>query len=295
MRTPFVKIFNQYSGLFHSAQAYRGIVYQNWATILFFFITMHLLAGMLATGIFAFRTFPKNAADLQDLISITSQQVPAQMNISWNDENQELLLSNAEFPLQIENTVYKDNQLFNDMQLDLLAKNVVTIDPSIADIQEIESTYPDSFLTFGKNSLVFSSQRAEQIGSVSYTELFESTPSFSTTSEEIFIDLSQGLEKVKTSILKYIPLIALASTVFVVVFSISNLLLDTFFMILLVKLNGFKITISQTIRLSLLIGSIACVMNQISVLLYPTLNWPFYSITFWLIAMYVLLLNKKMW
>lgn len=295
MFKPFITFFNQYSGLFHSAQAYRAVVYQKWSTTFLFFISMHLIAGMVATGIFTFRTFPMVAAELQALIYATSQQIPTQMNISWDRETKELLVSNAEFPIQIESTVYQDNQLFKDLQLELLAKNSITIDPSLSDTQVVRETYPDSFIVLGKNDLVFSSQRAEQIGSISFKDLFESSESFSTTAQEIGGVVSQSLQKITDSVERYLPLIAIFSTLFVLAFSISNLLLDTFFMILLVKLNAFKLTISQTIRLSLLIGSIACVVNQISTLLYPALNWPFYSITFWLIAMYVVLLNRKMW
>lgn len=284
-------LLSLYSQLFSSAFAYKRATKSGWLVILGFFLLSQIVVTLLSGGNALLRNIPHFLTDARTAIIRSREYIPDNTTIVWDASTNQLSLSNIQLPVQIPVSAFSDLRSFHLETLQPIPKYALTI-PS--DISE-ESYLQESFITVQSDGLAIQGTPATSFSSVSFASFPQFSESFTVTGEYMFSYASQFLDKIESSIFTIWPLLLLLMLPVTIGMTLLNLVLDAFFVILLVKLNKYSISTSESIQLAILISGVASIINQIAVTLYPAIQWPFYSLTFWLIVSYVLLFNKRMW
>ena len=288
-------------GLFHTPQAYKAIVSRGWLSTLGFFFLSYVIGSVLSTGLFYARYLPDTIADLKTILTISAENLPEEVQVSWDADQHTLKFSGATLPVSVKSDIFAQDKSLTDFDSGVFDEYFFTLIDG--DIDQNNTDYSDSFLVFATNGLQFKNTNTNQTGFIPYDEIAsalrtvtDSVDSSSETSAKYLLqNAGPVLDSMDQKIRQYFPLVFLLGIPVLFVITLPNLVIAISFMILLLKLNNYSLTIPQTIRLTLLVSSIAMLVNQVTLVIYPTLNWPFYSMTFWAITFYLLIINKKLW
>ncbi len=288
-------------GLFHTPQAYKAIVSRGWLSTLGFFFLSYVIGSVLSTGLFYARYLPDTIADFKTILTISAENLPEEVQVSWDADQHTLKFSGATLPVSVKSDIFAQDKSLTDFDSGVFDEYFFTLIDG--DIDQNNTDYSDSFLVFATNGLQFKNTNTNQTGFIPYDEIAsalrtvtDSVDSSSETSAKYLLqNAGPVLDSMDQKIRQYFPLVFLLGIPVLFVITLPNLVIAISFMILLLKLNNYSLTIPQTIRLTLLVSSIAMLVNQVTLVIYPTLNWPFYSMTFWAITFYLLIINKKLW
>jgi len=288
-------------GLFHTPQAYKAIVSRGWLSTLGFFFLSYVIGSVLSTGLFYARYLPDTIADLKTILTISAENLPEEVQVSWDADQHTLKFSGATLPVSVKSDIFAQDKSLTDFDSGVFDEYFFTLIDG--DIDQNNTDYSDSFLVFATNGLQFKNTNTNQTGFIPYDEIAsalrtvtDSVDSSSETSAKYLLqNAGPVLDSMDQKIRQYFPLVFLLGIPVLFVITLPNLVIAISFMILLLKLNNYSLTIPQTSRLTLLVSSIAMLVNQVTLVIYPTLNWPFYSMTFWAITFYLLIINKKLW
>jgi len=317
-------LLNQYLGLFVSASAYQSLVQAGWKKVLGFFLLSHLVAGGLLAGYIITYLWPQTEQELIATVENIREAAPQDLIIDWNAESIKVSFltrqpaddSTTVNETAIEKIDDNQNQKESIQEPKELSQPVIIPHQVVEDSKILSSLFPgnsqSSFLELrttnsadqsmtASNITVFSDAVSLRVGttqeqiSFTFAEVATDLPSFRLTKDEFLQASKNQVEAISQNIQSIWVLIFIFAIPITLFFSASNLLIDGFLVYLLIRLNQFKLSIGASIQLSLLAGGVAAITNQLAVLIYPTLTLPIYSLTFWLVMAYVLLLNKRLW
>ena len=283
-----------YLHLFTSAFAYKLAIKTGWFVVLSFFVITHIGVSILAVSELYARRLPQLITDSRMAVIRTRDFIPNETQITWDAEEQKLSFEEESLPIRIPSNVYSDLPSFRANTITSMPKYAITVPQTETDL-ESDQLFSESLLTVTPSGIAVQGSSIADHSTIAFDSLPQFSESFTVNGEYMFSYITQTIDKLESTFYTYWPLFFILALPVTITFTLFNLLLDTFFIVLLVKLNKYSISISESIQLSILIGGIAALINQIAIILYPALNWPFYSITFWLIAAYVLIINKRLW
>lgn len=313
-------IIRAYARLFSNPHWYRIIVKAHWAEILSIFLFSHLIIGIVASSTLYLRTVPSLTEDLRMIVNIGRKYISEELIFSWDVKQETLSIEPypaaqtttplinipsselaslktfrivdrnvPKYILSINPTVFRD-QITEAYPSDLEENDFSETNVSETNMQDIHQ----SLLLITANDLVISQHGSER-SSMPLSYIPQFSESFTVNAAFTFSYLSQSIDKIESILHQYWYVAVLASVPIMMFFTIGNLLIDTVFIILLVMINRYRLSIKETIKLSLLFGVVATTVHQVAQLLYPALHFPIYNITFWILAGYILLIHKRIW
>lgn len=289
-----------YLGLLHSPEAYKTIS-KKWLSTLIFFCLSFILGGILSTALVYVRYLPETITQIKALSQIAENKLPEDLKITWDTNQNTVQFSGTSLPISLETKALLEDTAFSISDTSTLGTYLFTLVDQ--EIDPNTSRFPESVVVFAKNGVQFSNPTTEQVGFIPYSELQTAVEAFnyllpSVTEKpirELLTEIEPLLGSINHLLRNSFPIVFLIVVPLLIIITLPNIVIASVFMILLLKLNNYALTISQTIRLTVVISCVAMVLNQLALLLYPAVNWPFYSITFWSITFYLLVVQKRIW
>lgn len=289
-----------YLGLLHSPEAYKTIS-KGWVSTVLFFCFSFILGGILTSVLVYTRYLPETITQIKALSQIAKNQLPEDLKLTWDTNQNTVQFYGASLPVSLETKLLLEDTAFSTSDSSTLGTYIFTLVDH--EIDQNTSGYSESLLVFAQNGVQFKNPSTAQGGFISYAELRVSLeaigyslPSFTEKPiRDVLAETEPLLATINQILRDSFPIVFLITIPILIVITVPNILIAFAFMILLLKLNNFALTIGQIIRLTVVISCVAMVINQFALLLYPTVNWPFYSIAFWSITFYLLVLQKRIW
>lgn len=280
-----------YRGLFYSAAVYRVLTKSSWLRVLGFFLLAHIGVALLATTMFYLRFLPQALQDSSESINILRHHLPEDLVFSWDVNDQELTLVEAEenqLPVQVPSAALVSLESVTSAGIASLPKYFLTI-------QEQTEDTTDSLIVLNSQGASIHRANTDSSSEIEYSLFPQFQDSFEVNGKFVIAYLEQTLERLTNTAYQAWPLALLLAVPIMIMLTTFTLFLDVFFIILLVKLNQYRLTISESIKLTLLVAGVAAIMNQVVATLYINVQLPIYTMTFWLIISYLFLFNSRLW
>lgn len=255
-----------------------------WFVFRFFSLSLILL-GLLMAVRFNQRSIPQLKTGFNQALAELKNNYPVELMIEWDGSKLEL---STDDPITIG---YPSNwpgilpaEIEQPTQLAYLTDQDLTSD-------EINKEFTvDSWFVIDQDQL-FVSDLNQGWNSQLLSPLFPEPRSISAENLDQFINEIQQtvesyLQAIQASSYFVIPLALIMTTLW-------TLLIESVILFLLFKLNRLGLNFGQTFKFSLQVGVVAELVNQLSIWLYPDLNWPMFSLTFWLVTIYVFWTQRR--
>jgi len=287
-----------YRGLFYSPAAYRILTQSTWLRVLGFFFLVHIFVGVLAVGVFYLRFLPQALQDSATSIQVLRHHLPEDLVFSWDAEKQELSFVETgenQLPVQVPSTDLTSLESVTAAGVASFPKYFLTIQNQPTQQTDQAESTTDSLIILDSKGANLHSVGSTEVTTLEYGLLPQFAESFEVDGKFALSYLDQSLSKFSETVYQAWPLaVALAIPVMIMLTSFT-LFLDMFFVILLVKLNQYRLSIAESVKLTLLVAGVAAVMNQVVTALYAQVQLPIYTLTFWLIITYLFLFNSRLW
>jgi hypothetical protein len=290
--------FLLYRGLFYSPAAYRILTKSTWLRVLSFFILVHVGVALLAVGVFYMRFLPQALQDSKESINIVRHHLPEDLLFSWNSENQELSFIESEenqLPVRVPSTALASLESVTSAGVASLPKYFLSIEDESSEQLAQASTITDSLIVLDSKGANLYRVGTDEATQLEYSLLPQFQESFEVDGSFALSYFEQSLDRFSATVYQAWPLALAAAVPLMIMLTSFTLFLDMFFVILLVKLNQYRVTVAESIKLTLLVGGVSAVMNQVVTTLYTTVQMPVYTLTFWLIITYLFLFNSRLW
>jgi hypothetical protein len=289
--TTIVQDLSLYRRLFYSAAVYRTLTKSNWWRVLGFFLLAHIAIALLATSSFYLRFLPQALQDSAEIIIILRQHLPRDLVFSWNTKNQELTFVETEenqLPVQVPSAALVSLESVSTAGVTSLPKYFLTIQKQAEDTT-------DSLIVLDSQGASIHRANTDSTSKIEYSLFPQFQDSFEVTGEFVIAYLEQTVDRLTSMAYQAWPLALLLAVPIMIILTSLTLFLDLFFIILLVKLNQYRLSVSESIKLTLLVGGVAALMSQIVATIYTNVQLPIYTMTFWLIVSYLFLFNSRLW
>ncbi len=251
-------------------------------TAIFFFIS-YIWLGWLAAGRFVVRDIP----DLTQLFDATAQEVeanyPADLQLTWDEQaftHQPEGLLTISYPPFVAPAEYSLPSV-----LAYHANQPLTSD-------QLPTSLPQpSFLVFTTKELFLHASDGSW-SSIPLTEVPGFEQSFQVTRAQL-PNIISHLKSVFQNLLNVVGTLSfVALPLSLALHRAWLVLIQSLLAYLLLKLNGVPLTFTKTFQLGLHIMVVAEILNQVSLWLYPQLDWSLLTIGYWLIFTLIILRVK---
>jgi hypothetical protein len=297
----FKASLQQFFSLFYSPVSYKLLIQGSWKKILLMMLISHLTASVILSSIFYFRFLPATFKDFATVIEVLQTNLSQNLIFSWNADSLQLdvmATPDAQLPIKIPSNSLSKMQFMSSFDEYSLPQYFLSIEKDkLMQIQVVEvgADKNDSLLTLGSQGFWLNLASETESFFFEYSLFPQFKQSFEVSGEFVISYLNQTLQKTKNSFYAFWPLIFALAIPLTLLMTLLTLIIDLIFVIFLVKINQYDLKISQSIKLTLLVSGVSAIMNQLVNLLYPNISLPIYTITFWLIISYLLLINRHLW
>ncbi len=255
-----------------------------WFVFRFFCLSMILLGLLMALRINQ-RLVPQLENEISQALRELKDNYPEELRLEWTGaklklSTEELVV--VDYPSNWHEILPVDLQQPEKLAY-LTGQNLAT--------DELSQNMPtSSWLVIDQDQIYFSDFNQNWSGQPLTSFFTESQTINSANLDQIISKLEQNIQNYSQTarFVTYLvtPMLLLVTTLWA-------LLIETVILFLLFKLNRLTLTFNQTFKLSLQVGVVAELVNQISAWLYPELRWPMFALTFWLVTIYVIWSQRK--
>lgn len=254
-----------------------------WLSLRFFLLSMILLGISWAT-----RINKRFIPNLQDQVLITLEQLeknyPENLKITWTGKELEII------PAEILEISYPENFEIDSQFPTLLAY----ISPDKLEINQFKDRFEHESLIVITPKELFINNLQDSWTQAPLSELLptdtattpltkESLPNYLDQTKAFFINL--------LSLTKQINYLAMPLLILLIMLWMG--LIESIFLFLFFKLNQINLNFKKTYQLSLHLTVVAETINQVTAWIYPQIQLPMFTLSFWIILIYVFLTQKK--
>lgn len=278
----------EWTSLFVNASNYRLLVKRGWGGVLLIFLVAHLLTSLLVTYQVLGHWWPKFSAESKDFVERLAGQIPGELVFSWDNSSQRLEMSEAELPISI-----ATNELFSETPT-TLPRNTLSLTDQNIDEAALTDHFSTSQFVLGPNAMATKTQ-AGSWSTLDFSELPDFGGDANISANQLSQMAKPTIDWIGQRLWQNWWLIVILTIPGLMIFSIFRLIIDGLLVILLIRINRYRLTFVESLRLVMLIGAISLIVSQVALALHPNSGWPFFNLSFWLIAIYVLVVNRRLW
>lgn len=279
-QNPKFSFFDHLKGTFTSPIYYLYVPHFSWWTSASLFFLGMSISGLLFTAHLGLRMIPKFYE--QTLAQLTANY-PHDVKIDW--DTQQLMVT----PTQTHSVPYHEVIDASTRQTLKLPNYLLWFSPSeVTDAELLQEPINQHLLVLSPRTVNLQNVSG-QWTSIPLVDVPGFEEGFSITDA----NKSALQEKIGYLFTVLTPLVllsvALVSPFLLGILTIVAGILEIFLLYLLLQLNRFRLTFSQTLKLALHILAVSQVVTQLTLLLYGSMPLPILSIAFWAISLYLIL------
>lgn len=278
---------SEWLSLFVDASNYRILVKRGFGNVLGVFVVFHLFASAFSTYHLLSSWLPAISQQIRQFSLNLSDSLPGDLEATWLNDQKRLEFSGANLPINL-----ATSDLF-DQAPRALPRNTLSITDQELSQELLAADFATTQLVVGSDSLASKGQ-GDSWTVLSFSELPDFGGNASLLAADLINLIDPTIEAFNQLIWQYWWLVFIFVIPTIMITTVFRLIIDGLLVILLIKINNYRLSIQESISLVLLMGSVAVVISQLGNLLHPGSGWPFFNIAFWVIAIYVLIINRRL-